>query len=519
MLHKTFRTKEGIIITIITVFIILVTTLLIIYGYVREKSFKEQAVMAENYLNAGNYEQAVEAYKKVLNAKGSDKKQMTIGLAQAYAGLEEYDKALEILRSFYMKTPDINIKEKIEEITVQKTDYEFSQVISRAEVFYSKKEYEKDIAEFEKAKQIKSKDSTPYRRIAEAYMSMGEYELARDEIIEGQEITGDEKLKKTLALVNNYLNKEQYDLLMSQAAEYILQENFKDGEKKYLEAINLLPYEPSAYVELANIYLAQSRYDDALRLLSDIINHSNDQELFDTYNKAKEQKTVNEEVGNVLNSLITALKKRDFNSVLTIMETDFFIENFTDEENEVYFNTKKEAHANNEEADKLIDGVNLIIYDRLSLFYGDVQSGKLSGSGIYLKLREGGRSEGYSFYDGEWSRNQPNGAGKYIVVESYTGDDGNQHESKTKTEGNYINALEEGGMTKYFYLDGKELSKLFYNAKNGIPLPMPRTANSSYPEPEEGHYIIGELYVNDAPSGEYYSVSKNTVWGVTELMK
>lgn len=519
MLHKIFRTKEGIIITIIMVFTIITISLLTVYGYVRKKSFMEQAVMAENYLNAGNYEQAVEAYKKALSKNGGDKQLLTIGLAQAYAGLEEYDKALEILRAYYMKSPDIKIKEKIEEITSRKTDYEFSQVISRAEVFYSKKEYEKAILEFEKAKQIKSKDSIPYRRIAEAYIFLGEYEKAREEVIEGQEITGDDKLKYTLSMVNRYLNKEQYDMLISQAAEYILQENFKDGEQKYKEAINLLPNEAVAYIELANIYISQERYDEAIRLLSDVNLYEDNQEVTDIYNKAKELKTLSDEKNNVINSLISALKKRDFNSVRTIMASSFFIENIVDE-TVVYINTKKETSVeSDEDADTVIDGINLIIYDSCTLYYGNVQGGRRSGEGIYFKISEESKDKSYSYYDGEWSRNQPNGSGRYVEVKTYTDDEGNERENKTKTEGGFVNTLEDGSMTKYFYIDSKEVSRLSYNAKDGVPLPLPRTGNSSYPEPEEGYYLIGELYVDDAPSGEYYSVRRGTLWGVSELMK
>lgn len=518
MVQKIFRTKEGIIITIIVVLTIITIGLLAIYGHLCQKSFMEQAVMAENYLKAGNYEQAVEAYKKALSKNGSDKQMLTIGLAQAYAGLDEYDKALEILRAYYMKSPKTKIKEKIEEITSLKTDYEFSQAISRAEVFYSKQEYEKAISEFEKAKQIKSKDSTPYRRIAEAYILLGEYEKARDEVKEGQEITGDEKLKNTLAVVNRYLNKEQYDSLMNQAAEYVLQENYKDGEKTYLDAINLLPNEAAAYIELANIYISQGRYDDTLRLLSDVNLYEDNQEVVDLYNKAKGLKAVSEEKSDVINNLISALKDRDFGTVITIMTSSFFIENIVDEK-DVYISTKKEVPADtNKEADEIADGINLVIYDRYSLYYGNIVSGRRNGEGIYIKIAEESKDISYSYYDGKWSINQPNGSGIYVEVKTYIDDEGNEHENKTRTEGYYRNALEDGSMTKYFYLDNQELSRLLYNAKDGIPLPLSRTGNHSYPEPEQGYYMIGELYMDDAPSGEYYSVKTGTVWGVSELI-
>jgi tetratricopeptide (TPR) repeat protein len=519
ILRRIFRTKEGKIIAIIVAFAIVIISLFAIYGYLRNKSFMEQAVMAENYLNAGSYEQAVEAYQKVLSMKGSDKKLLTIGLAEAYAGLEDYDMALEILRSFYMKTPDIKVKEKIERITTQKTDYEYLQLISRAEVYYSNKEYEKAISEFEKAKQIKSKDTTSYKRIAEAYIVLGEYEKARDEIMEGQEITRDEKLKHTLVLVNSYLNKKQYEILMEQAAEYILQENYKDGEMKYQEAINLLPEESAAYIELANIYISQSRFDEAIRLLTDIYKYSEDQVLIDTYNQAKELKIAHDEKSNLLNSLSTALKKRNFDDVLTIMSSSFFIEKVVDD-NPAYYNAGKEAPADsNIDVNKIIDGINLIIYDRYTIYYGDMLNSKKKGNGITITISGNNSEKDYSYYDGEWNRNLPNGLGRYVEIKLFTDDDGNMHENKTETEGSYVNALEEGNMIKYYYEDNREISRLSYQAKNGTPMPLPRSSIDPYPSLEDGYYVIGEIYKSDAPSGEYYSVKTDTIWGVSELIK
>lgn len=513
-MRKIFRTKEGKLAAIAMAFIIIVAGLIFTYNYVRKKDILEQAVMAENYLDAGKYEMAVEAYTRVLSMKGSDKQQLTIGLAEAYVGLEEFDKALEILRSFYMKSADLKIKESIEKISSKKTDYEYNQILSKAEVYFSNTEYEKAIEEFEKAKQIKRKNSASYKRIAEAYLLLGDYAKAREEIIEGQEITGDDKLKHTLALVNSYFYKDQYNMLLSQAAEYILQENYSEGEKKYQEAINLLPEQAPAYIGLADFYISQGRYDEAIRLLSGIYKYTDDQELIETYNRAKELKDVTEEKSNILRFLISSIKSRDINEVLTIMKTSFFVENVVDETDAYYFSTKN-IPADSDDVKAGVDGVCLIVYDRNSIYYGDVKNSKRSGNGFYLT--DSGKK--YSYYDGEWKSNLPNGKGVYIQVEGYTDENGAEHENMIKIEGNYINALEEGNMTRFYYTDNKETSSLSYQAKGGTPLPVPGGSINPYPTLAGGFYIIGEIYVSGAPSGEYYSIKPNTVWGIPELMK
>ena len=86
----------------------LVTTVIfisVIFYFYNDKvsriRYEEKAVMAKEYLEAGNYEEAQEAYLEALSMDYGDKELMSIGLAEAYAGMHEYDKALEVLRNRY----------------------------------------------------------------------------------------------------------------------------------------------------------------------------------------------------------------------------------------------------------------------------------------------------------------------------------------------------------------------------------------------------------------------------------
>ena len=58
-----------------------------------------------------------------------------------------------------------------------------------------------------------------------------------------------------------------------------------------------------------------------------------------------------------------------------------------------------------------------------------------------------------------------------------------------------------------------------YQAKGGTPLPVPGGITAAHPTLAGGFYIIAEIYVSGSPSGEYYSIKPNTVWGITELIK
>ncbi len=267
MLTGIFRTKERKVMTIILGLIIIVMGTIIIINYFDNRRFMEQAVMAENYLEAGNYDKAIIAYKKAISMKDMKEQNLAIGLAEAYIGIDEYDKALEVLRICYQKTSGINVKKKIEEVTLKKTEYEYNQFASRAEVYFSNQEYDKAIAEYENAKLVKSKEVRSYIRIAYAYIEKGEYEKAREEIIEGQILTNDENLEEILIIIDGYVNKTKYEQLLKQADEYISQENYQDGIAVYKEAIDLIPEESSAYIDLANVYLEQYKYEAAVNLL------------------------------------------------------------------------------------------------------------------------------------------------------------------------------------------------------------------------------------------------------------
>jgi tetratricopeptide (TPR) repeat protein len=278
MLIKLFRTKErGFLISLIVITIILGSGAFFCYRDRREPI--DQAVMAENYLKAGNYEEAVKAYQKAFLIKRIDRQQLSIGLADAYVGMEDYDKALEVLRACYQTTYKNEIKEKIEEVTTEKIEATYQQATYRAEVYYSKEEYDKAISEYEKAKKIKSKEIIPYIRIAQAYIAKGEYEHARKEALEGQELTQAESFEDLLNLADMYIMKRDYDALIKQAEEYVAQENYEDSIINYQKAIKLWPEESTAYQGLAEVYIIQQKYRQAEALLVSAIEKTQSDEL------------------------------------------------------------------------------------------------------------------------------------------------------------------------------------------------------------------------------------------------
>lgn len=509
MLLGVFRTKERRIIAAIIGLTIIIISIWIITSYKHNREFVEQAAMAENYLKAGSYEEAIQAYLKALSMKDGDEQLLTIGLAEAYAGADEYDSALEALRSYYKKNPENRVKEKIEEITSEKADYDFNQSISLAEVYFSNQEYEKAIAELEKAKLIKSREALSYQRIAEAYIELGDYNRAKEEVTEGLEITQDKSLEQTMAEVNAGIVKEQYDALLEQAAEYILQENYEDGIAQYKEAISLLPMEKVGYIELAKTYLSQNDYKEAIKLLRSAVERIEDDELKGLLDQATKLKELEEEKDKLLSSLYRTLKKRDLEAVTRLMDSAVFQEVIKTDAPVIY-----DALGNSPK-----NGICLVVYEDASIYYGDIADGIKDGSGIYFVRHLEGADTGIYYYDGDWDDDRPDGYGETVEENITLGADGQEYSTGTRTVGVYHDALEDGRMKKFFYVKEETTGILDYTAVKGIPLRIPVDKDSSSASAKDGSYIIGRLTLDGEPTGEYYRVEKNTVWGVRPFME
>jgi tetratricopeptide (TPR) repeat protein len=506
MLRGVFRTKEGKIIAAILGLIVITIGVFVFINKTDNKQFVEQAVMAENYLKSGSFEQAVEAYTKALSIKDSDQQLLSIGLAEAYVGMNDYDNALEVLRSYYQKTSGIKIKEKIEEVTSAKTDYEYLQSISRGDIYFANSEYDKAITEYEKAKLIKSKEVTAYKLIAEAYIEIEEYNLAREEVIEGQALTQSHDLAEVLAKVNTYLLKEQYDTIVELAAEYIYQENYKDGIAKYEEAILLLPEEAMAYNGLVETYLTQKKYNKAVLLLQDVLAKIKNDELANLLEKATALKEAEDQRNNILSELYHAMEDRDATKISAVLNLDFFQEEMAADA-PIYYGSR-EGNIQND--------YGMIIYDSENVYLGNIKNSVKKGKGFYYT--QNNKEQGYYYYEGEWYNDIPNGEGKTEEVRVLVNEEKIEFESKTITEGLFYNAMENGTMQKYFYVNGEETGRVQYSAQNGISMPMTMQSNQSFPTTEDDEYIIGMLYLGDQPTGEYYKVEPHTIWGVKPFM-
>lgn len=504
MLHRILGTKERKIIGLILLFLFCIVGIFVFKVIKDNKRYEQQTVMAKQYLEAGNYEQAVQAYQKAMSMKDSDQEYLSIGLAEAYIGVNNYDKALEVLRDCYQKTSGSAIKEKIEEITIRKMDFEYQEIILRGDVYYTNEEYDKAISEYEKAKLIKSKEVTSYQKIAEAYIKMKKYELAKEEVQEGLTITQSEELNQILKVVEAYLLKQQYDDVIAKAEEFIFQENYKDGIATYQEAMQLMPKEVQAYLGMANAYIIQEKYQVAVTLLEGAKEHIYNEELEAMLEKALHLQELENVRKETLNELYYAVEEVDLAKISKIMNSEFFINEIVND-TPIYYSPFGEGNVSK--------GYGMILFSDKSLYSGDITQGIRRGIGIAIQLTESDGEQGYYYYQGNWSNDIPNGAGKTLEVTTKIDEDGNKYTLKIVTEGNFINGTENDYMSKTFYIGDEEVEKVSYYARSGVPALAKDEYGIPLPTYEQG-YPIGVITRNGIATEEYYYVEPGTVWGV-----
>ena len=113
---RGFSPKRNIIIIIITAILLIgsgITAVALISSYSASSGVSEHLQLAERYLSEQNYEQAVIEFLKVLEIEPMNV-DAYLGLADAYIGLGQTDKAIEVLREGLEKTGDERISVKLD---------------------------------------------------------------------------------------------------------------------------------------------------------------------------------------------------------------------------------------------------------------------------------------------------------------------------------------------------------------------------------------------------------------------
>lgn len=505
MINRIFHLNKKRVVIIISTFIFLLACILVYNAYITRKRYEEQTVMAQEYLATGSFEEATIAYQKALSMNYGDKELLSIGLAEAYAGINNYDKALEVLRSRYNVEKTNAVKEKIEAITVKKADYQFYQLISYGDTYFSNGEFDKAIDEYEKAKLIKSKEDISYLKIVESYMEMEKFDLANEKIQEGLALAESDKLMDMLKKVELRLRELEYDDILLKASEYIYQENYEEAFNKFNEAIRLIPSKDLAYNQMAELYIENNDFDTAKALVLNYLRSYRSEDSEEVLNKANELIARRKEKESVLNKLYAALSVVDTEEIIKIMEDDFFIDVIA---GAAPFYYSPSGNIN------LDMGYGLLITDKNNIYAGGFKEKLKEGIGIQFVLYENDNNHEWYYYQGEWKHNMPNGMGKTAEQVREKDSQGKWQRKTTETSGMFLYGLESGTMHKTLYVNNEEKGMVYYTVVDGVPKAYLDDNGQSIPADKPNYYVIGQIYLNNDATGEYYSVENGTKYTV-----
>ena len=219
-------------------------------------------------------------------------------------------------------------------------------------------------------------------------------------------------------------------------------------------------------------------------------------------------KEENDERKNILSKLQEALEDRDITTIIALMQLDTFKEKLAGDE-PVTYHTLTEGNKLNQV---------MIIYNEKQIYFGSIKNGIRSGNGIFFTIPGKKNNKEYYYYDGDWSKDIPNGKGKTMEV-IQRAEEGKTTIYGTATEGSYLNSYENGSMIKHFYINGVRTGTLTYTAQSGIPLPLTNEDGEQITNNKEADgNIIGILTKEDLLIGEYYVVDSKTVWGVKPFL-
>jgi len=276
------------------------------------KTFKE---IGKKEFNEGNYEEAIVAYKRVINAEPENVDAM-INMGISYVELKNYEKGIELYQRVLDLEPDNKYalnnmgwaKEcqgKIEEakelyVKSLEIDSNFDNaLINMTNILLDNEEYDKAIDFFKKALEKDPFNVANWIDLGRTYRQKEEYQLAVDAYNKALELNPNDKLAWN-NLGYAYFCQEKFDKAIGAIRESLERDWLFDIAYSNLvlifdklAEINSQDFE--LWKELAHVFIIAKEYSKAL----------------DSCNRAIEIKPDDQEINNLQESIISSKKKVD----------------------------------------------------------------------------------------------------------------------------------------------------------------------------------------------------------------
>ncbi|MDR2034080.1 MAG: tetratricopeptide repeat protein [Helicobacteraceae bacterium] len=170
------------------------------------------------------------------------------------------------------KTPDNPIENLTRQIAQTSDDYNL--YWSRANHYELLKDFEKAIADYDRALTLESSQKSPYRYLMYFDRAKTYFERAQS----SDRANASKDFEKAIADYSQGLalcdGCDRYLPYINRAASYVALERYDLAARDYKAAIKLEPYQPLPYRNLADVYIRLGDYDGAIESYSGEIEHA-----------------------------------------------------------------------------------------------------------------------------------------------------------------------------------------------------------------------------------------------------
>ncbi len=203
-----------------------------------EEAYAAQISTADQDVKSKDYDTAIALYQSAIKKKPKDEKAY-LGLADAYIGKNDYEKATKVLNDGYSATQSNALKSKLDETQKvykdKQAQQEYDKQLAAAKQYVQNKDYDNAAAAYQKALNIHPENADLYLGIANAYSGKSNYEQAISILQKGYDKTKSTDIQSKLS----ELKKEQQIFLLKEYASHASSSNrAKKLDLRYLEDEN-----------------------------------------------------------------------------------------------------------------------------------------------------------------------------------------------------------------------------------------------------------------------------------------
>ncbi len=190
------------IIALIILAIALIAVAIITLSKGGNKDIQEKLDLGQNYLDELKYEQALASYMAVLEIDPNNG-EAYVGIVKAYMGMDDTENAVKYAQEGYALTGNAELREILTQLGITPTGGPYQELLDKGWAHLEAGEYEDALVCFEEILKQAPTNAEAYLGIVEIYIRTSEFDKALEQAKKGYDLTGDERLKEKIDMLES----------------------------------------------------------------------------------------------------------------------------------------------------------------------------------------------------------------------------------------------------------------------------------------------------------------------------